>query len=166
MTMIRRAIRATSVLLSTLAIPAAVLVAPLPVSAASGESICESFGNSYCLNSANFNSFTPIFEDNFNNARTIDFDGNLLVLHGSANQSQCVAATNNDDNVVVKPCSGSIGVGWTLKIVDGSDEWINNAATRNAGRNIFLAGRNCRGCQFALLPSGVSGALYKFFING
>jgi hypothetical protein len=58
----RKVIRAASVLLSALAIPAAVLVAPLPASAAPGESICEAFGNNYCLNSSNFNSFTPVLK--------------------------------------------------------------------------------------------------------
>jgi hypothetical protein len=171
--MIRKVIRAASVLLSALAIPAAVLAAPLPANAdSSGETICEVNGGHYCTNTTSFSSFTSVFEDS-HSARTIDVvfqspnnTNYLLEFNGSFLQSQCIAANNNEDRVVIKPCYGSIGVDWTLKIVDGSDEWINNAATRDAGKNIYLAGSNCQGCQFKLLPSGISGALYKFFLNG
>jgi hypothetical protein len=70
--MISQAIRAATLLLATLAIPAAVLVAPLSASAATSGSMCETYG-AYCLNTANFNLYTPVTESPYGHgARTID----------------------------------------------------------------------------------------------
>lgn len=152
-------------LLAIFVIPTAVLVAPSSVSAATSGSLCETAGQGYCLNTANFTSYGEVYESK--SGRTIDAvlqssTNPIYLLVFNGNTKQCVAGDNSGAFVVIKPCSGSSGVDWTLKVSNQVDEWINNAATRASGTNIYLVGANCSGCQYQLDPTGTPGGDYRF----
>lgn len=164
--MIRNVARAAIVLLTALVMPVAVVAAALPASAASSGALCEVSGHSYCINTANFNLYTPVTESG-SGARTIDAvlqsganQTYLLVFHGDT--SGCVAGSNNGTAVEVKACDGSTGVIWTLNAASSGDLWINDAATRKFGVNIYLTGNNSAGTQYFLAGLGFRGANQKF----
>jgi hypothetical protein len=120
--MISKAIRAATLLLPTLAIPATVLAAALPASAATSGSMREVSGGQYCLNTANFNPYTPVTESG-SGARTINAvlqnkNQQIYLLEFKGDTSKCVAADNSGLHVEIKACNGSSGVYWTA---DGSD---------------------------------------------
>jgi hypothetical protein len=167
--MIRKAIRTATVLLAALAIPAAVLAASPPANAVNGNTMCETYG-AYCLNTADFSLYTPVTErlagGRYITAvliTNITFEGRpvfKLVFNGDT--SKCVAAANNNSDVVIHSCEDANGVIWALRTNNGSDMWINRQATGAFNQDMYLSGRNCGGCQYELYALGVSGAYQKF----
>lgn len=110
-----------------LAIPVGFLVVPVSASAAPTEGpMCEYSGVTYCLNTANFNTYTAVTESD-TGTRTISElqEGSfwLLIFKGSNNESQCVAANNAGTKVEVKPCFGSDGVDWTRVATSHADAY-------------------------------------------
>jgi hypothetical protein len=166
--MISKAIRAAAVLLTTLAIPAAVLAAPLPARAAT--TICEDHAP-YCLYAANFSNYTAVTEAI--SGRDIDavlqngeYQGHkLYLLQFHYATGECVAANNAGTKVETKACSGSTGVIWARVENSSYDEWINQAASENANKDQYLSGLDCSGCQFELHVEGYNGTYQKFFIS-
>ena len=149
--MIRKAIRTAVVSLAALAIPAGVLAAPLPASAVTSGSLCEAYSSQNCLNTANFNLYTPVTEGK-NNARTIDAvlqNGSTFKLEFNGDPSMCVASSNSHIAVVVKACSVSAAL-WTKGSSGGYDTWINQEATSTWGANYYLTGIGVAGDQFSL----------------
>lgn len=171
--MTTKATRAATVFLAALAIPAAILGAPLAASAAAPTEgrMCEYSGVTYCLNTANFNTYTPVVESN-TGTRTIDElqDGTnswLLVFNGTSGaHPQCVAADNAGTKVEVKPCFGSSGVYWTRVGTSHADayKWINQAASKTMGTSFELTGVKNQG-QYELRADGLRGAFQVFIIG-
>jgi hypothetical protein len=162
--MLSKAIRTATVLLATLAVPAVVLAAPLPASAVNSGSLCEANGPQFCLNTANFNPYTPVTESG-SGARTINAvpSGSNYLLKFNGDTSKCVAGTNNHLAVVVKVCNGSDGVLWTRETSNGSDMWVNNAASSGRGEFVYLSGLGSAGSQYALSAATTgSGLLQRF----
>jgi hypothetical protein len=167
--MTSKAIRAAAVLLAALAIPAAVLVPALPASADIIGSMCETYGP-YCLNTANFSPYTPVYESR-NNARTIDAvlqnqSQRTYLLKFKNASSMCVASDNFGFKVEIKACSGSNGVIWTRVAGNGFSGWINNYAADHAnGNGAYLTGPN-DGSQYYLSGlMGGTGDLQVFTIS-
>jgi hypothetical protein len=120
--MINTAVRRAAVLLATLAIPAMLLVASLPASAATSGSLCETNG-AYCVNTANFSLYTPATES-LTNARTIEAEPQIappgtdeLVFKGDT--SKCLGATKAE----IKPCNGGSDIFWIEETSGGSAYW-------------------------------------------
>src|SRR5437773_5908121 len=136
--MIRNAVRAATILLATLAVPAVIFAAPLPASAASSNNLCETNDpTTYCLGSANLDLYTSVTEQNpgrnlvqtplggtFENAPT-------YLLQFSADTTKCVAAQNDLIHVDIRPCNGGTGTVWArVKVADNVYRWINRYATQ------------------------------------
>jgi hypothetical protein len=166
--MIRNVIRAAMVLVAASGTAVAILAAPLPARAATSGAICESYGI-YCLNAASLDLYSPVTES-LNDYRNIDavlLNGQdqtyLLEFSASVGSgtTKCVASTNDRSAVVVKACSGSLGVVWVLKTSNGQDMWVNQYAT-NGGVDIYLTGQGSNGSQFLLLGLGAQGMFQRF----
>jgi hypothetical protein len=156
---IRKAIRTATILLATLGVSTAVLATALPAGATSGitGSMCEVNGHGYCLNTANFNAYTPVTESG-SGARTIKAvlqSNGTYLLEFNGDTSKCVAANNNNTIIEVKVCNGSDGVVWKSA---ASGRWINQQATNEYGVNYYLAGLNHAGDTYTLAQYGASGS--------
>ncbi len=162
-----KAIRTAALSLAALAIPAGVLVAPLPASAVTSGSLCEAYSSKNCLNTANFNLYTPVTEGK-NNARTIDAvlqNGTTFKLEFNGDPSMCVASDNSGTEVEVKSCSVSDAL-WTKGSSGGYDTWINQQATETWGANYYLTGIGIAGDQFTLnLWDEATGDLQRYKFN-
>jgi hypothetical protein len=164
--MIRKVIRAAAVLLTALVIPAAVLAAPLPAGAASG-SMCERYG-SYCLYVTSFSNYTPVDENiSFSNTlNSVLQSGSTYLIEFNGNNDKCVASDNAGTKVEIKPCDASFGTLWTLKTSNGLDMWINQAASRLVGVDLYLTGDECSpSCQYQLKVEGYNGGRQKFYFT-
>lgn len=162
--MISKAIRVATILVATLGILVAILAAALPASAATSGSMCETNGNNYCLNTANFDLYTPVTESG-SGARTINAvvqnaSQHTYLLQFNGDISKCVASDNNGYFVEVKACSGSNGVIWTSA---GSGMWINNYATARDHYNVYLTGYNQAGNQYSIKPDVSGDGYYQKF---
>ena len=152
--MIRNAIRATSVLFATLAVPAGILAASSPASAAPSK-LCETNGHHYCVGSASLSHFARVTERKPGRNIVVIPQSGGVVLKFTAASNSCVAATNNKRFVTIKGCSGSLGIIWTqITTSNGHLRYIN----RRAG--LYLAGRN-NGTRYVLVPAS-SGAFKSF----
>jgi hypothetical protein len=153
--MSRKIIRAASVLVATLGIPAAILASPLSASAA-GNHLCETNGN-YCVGAPSLATDAPVVETQFGRDINLLFLGNAQYeLQFNAAPSQCVAAANNGHDVVIHHCNGGLGVVWILFInSNGHLQWQNREFST------FLAGHN-NGTQYQVKPPGLSGWFYNF----
>ena len=166
--MIGKAIRITTLLLATPAILAAVLAAPLPASAADSGSMCEAYGN-YCLNTANFDLYTPVTESG-SGARTItavlqNSNQQTYLLQFKGATSKCVASDNSGMRVEIKACNGSNGVLWTRWSSNGVDMWLNNYSTGLLNNAEYLSGINIAGTQYLLQTQGTYGSLERFYFS-
>jgi hypothetical protein len=156
---VRRIVVRSLLVATALAIPAAMFVAPVTASADSDVSICESFGNGYCLGSDNTDLFTAVVERTFP-GRKFDLDRQSGTFDGvptyrirfHADNSKCVAATNNFANVTIHPCDTGSGVVWARDHDSSTthDRWINRLATQNKGSKQYLSGHNHLGSQYFL----------------
>lgn len=161
--MISKAIRTATLLLATLAIPAAVLVAPLSASAATSGSMCETYG-AYCLNTANFNLYTPVTESPYGHgARTIDAvlqNGSSFLLEFNGDKSKCVALNNSESGVVIKACNGGSGVIW----IKQGNKWLNQLAstTGTPQLNFYLTGLG-NGSQYVVGTSSPGSGTFQQF---
>lgn len=158
--MISKVIRTAALLLMTLTVPAAVLVAPLPASAATSGSMCEVYGGHYCLNTANFNLYTVVVESG-SGARTIDAvlqNGNIYKLEFNGAPSKCVASDNTGNYVEIKLCSDNNGLNWTRHEFSDGDEWSNSYAS-----NDCLTGTDTPGGYFIFAACGATGGAYQKF---
>jgi hypothetical protein len=163
--MINTAVRRAAVLLATLAIPATLLVAPLPASAATSGSLCETNG-AYCVNTANFSLYTPATES-LTNARTIEAEPQIappgtdeLVFKGDT--SKCLGATNDGTKAEIKPCNGGSDIFWIEETSGGSAYWENTGATSTIGTKMYLSGNENLGSQYVLAAKGKNGT-YQLF---
>lgn len=163
--MIRNSIRAATVALAALAIPAAILAAPLPASASSSR-LCETSG-AYCIGSANLNLYTAVTESNPGRNIVAEPQGGMFeglptyLLAFSADPSKCVAAANNGVDVSIHPCNGGFGVIWALQVnSNGHLQWLNRAASP-PGDPAYLAGLN-NGSGYMVSAPGVSHTFYNF----
>ena len=160
--MISKAIRAAVLSLTALAIPAAVLVAPLPASAVTSGSMCEIYG-AYCLNTANFSLYTPVTESLVGHgARTIDAilqNGSSYLLEFNGAPGKCVAASNNLSEVVIKDCSSGDAI-W----IKSGNKWLNQAATTTGTPqlNFYLTGLG-NGSQYAVATSSPGSGTFQQF---
>ncbi len=146
--MIRNAVRAATILLATLAIPAAIFAAPLPASAGSNH-LCETYDpTTYCLGSANLDLYTSVYEANPGRnliqtplGTTFDHHPNYL-LQFSADATKCVAVAGDLNTIEIRPCNGGTGIVWArVKDADNVFRWINRYATQNSGgTNLYLSG--------------------------
>ena len=160
--MISKAIRAAMVFLATLAISAPALVLALPARAdtiTESGPLCEVHGQGFCLNTANFNLYTSVYESN--SARTInavrqDNNHGYYLLQFKGDTSKCVASDNAGHYVEVKACSGSNGVLWTLITKTSGDLWLNNYASGLGYGNRYLTGFNMAGNQYLVDNYGVT----------
>jgi hypothetical protein len=154
-------------MLATVASAAAMLVAPLPASAA-GPHLCETYG-SYCLGSANLNLGTTVYETTpgrnlLQTSLGGTFDNHpTYELQFSADLSKCVASANDYDTVVIRACN-DFGTVWA-RIKDDTNvyRWINRYATQHNsfGDTLYLSGYDT-GTTFEVRPLGQYGRLYKF----
>lgn len=169
--MIRKAIRRATVLLAVLGIPAMIVVAPLPASAAlTSGSMCEYYGL-FCINTANFSLYTSATES-LTQARTIKSEAYYstgtyrLIFNGDT--SDCLGATNDGTKAEIKPCSGS-DVYW-IRTTDpggtnGAAFWENTGATNTIGTKMYLTGIECNGCQYMLKVKGYNGGYQSFIFR-
>jgi hypothetical protein len=158
--MISKVIRAAALLVMTLAVPAVVVVAPLPASAATSGSMCEVYGHQYCLNTPNFNLYTPVTESG-SGARTINAvlqNGNTYKLEFNGDPSKCVASDNSGQYAEVKLCSATNGVNWTRQHFSDGDRWANPYAG-----NQCLSGSDTPGGFYIFDGCGASGGAYQKF---
>jgi len=159
--MIRNVVRAVTALLAALAVPAAMFVAPLPASANTtipNVSVRETFGHNFCLGSDNLDSFTAVVERDCPGRKfNVEFtDTGFVKLRFRSSTSQCVAASNNFQNVVIHPCDGA-NVDWITDTSTGHTRFIN----RQAGT--LLSGHNRLNSQFFMDCAGcTSGELQNF----
>jgi hypothetical protein len=163
--MINTAVRRAAVLLATLGIPAMLLAAPLPASAATSGSLCETNGL-WCLNTANFSLYTPATES-LTNARTIEAESQIapagtweLVFKGDT--SDCLGATNDGIKVEIKPCNGGSDIFWIEQTSGGSAYWENTGATSTIGTKMYLSGNGSTGSPYVLAAKGKNGT-YQLF---
>jgi hypothetical protein len=167
--MISKVIRAAAVLAATLVIPAAVLVAPLPASADTiiySAALCEVNGQGFCLNTANFNLYTSVYESG-SGARTINAvqqsnNHNYYLLQFKGATSKCVASDNAGHYVEVKACSGSNGVVWTLITTGDGFLWLNNYASGLGDGNKYLTGFNMAGGLYSVETYAIHGGDQRF----
>jgi hypothetical protein len=165
--MISKAIRAVMILLATLAIPAAVLVAPLPASADTivySDPLCEVNGQQFCLNTANFNLYTSVYESG-SGARTINAvrqNSGYYLLQFKGATSKCVASDDAGTYVEVKACSGSNGVNWTLITTGDGFLWLNNYASGLGDGNKYLTGFNMAGGLYSVETYAIHGGDQRF----
>ncbi|HYS30881.1 MAG TPA: hypothetical protein VEM58_01345 [Streptosporangiaceae bacterium] len=156
--MSRKIIRAVSVLVATLGIPAAIFASPLSASAA--QHLCESFGI-YCVGAPDLSTDAPVVETL--SGRDLNFlsQGNgIWKIQFNADLSQCVAAANNRIDVVIHHCNGGAGTLWKKHFMDSTHiKWESHEFPE-----FYLAGRN-NGSQYQVEPLGVSGFFYNFFIG-
>ena len=154
--MSRKIIRAVTVLVATLGIPAAIFASPQYASAA--QHLCESFGL-YCVGAPSLATDAPV--DETTSGRDLNFltQGNgQWKIQFNADLSQCVAAANNGTDVVIHHCNGGNGTVWIKHSVDTHTEWESREFP-----GFYLAGRN-NGSQYQIKPGGLSGWYYKFDI--
>jgi hypothetical protein len=152
----RLPIRALMVLLAALAVPAAVLAAPLPASAA-GPHVCETSGN-YCVGAPGLGVDAPVVETRSGRNITFLFLGNAqynLII--DAAPSECVAAANNGHDVVLHHCNGGLGTVWILHINPNGHLQFESREFPTK----YLAGHN-DGSQFQVKVLGLSGWFYNF----
>ncbi|MGE5287478.1 MAG: hypothetical protein ACM3ML_09800 [Micromonosporaceae bacterium] len=160
--MIRNALRAATLLLATLAIPAAILAAPLPANASPGH-LCETYDpTSYCLGSANLNLYTWVREripgrDLTQSSLGGTFEGHpTYLLKFSADTSKCVAVSNDLAVVEIRQCNGGTGTVWArVTSSSGVYMWINRYATNSYGADLYLSGIGIQDRQYAVEPIGV-----------
>ena len=167
--MSREALRTVTILLAALVIPAAILAAALPASAA-GSSMCESYGK-YCLNTADFNLYTVVKEGI--SGRTINqvaqggsaYGAPTYLLQFNGATSKCVGSSNDIQTVEIKPCNGGTGIVWARVTVSSNVyEWINVYAskTNSQGEILYLSGRGIQGDGYIMVPFGSYGLFQKF----
>jgi hypothetical protein len=166
--MFRRVVRVAAVVLAAAGMSAGVLAAAQPASAATTYAICETNGI-YCLNAASLTPYSPVTES-LNNYRGItaalqSSKYNTYLLEFNADNGKCVAGTNDGTAVVVKYCSGSTGVIWVLKSSNGSDMWVNQAASQKFGVDMYLTGQGNNGSQFKLFGLGANGMYQRFHLQ-
>ncbi|SRR6266487_550258 len=163
--MIRNAVRAATVLLATLAIPAVIFAAPLPASAANN--LCETNGNNYCLGSADLNLYTAVTErkPGRNLIATplgTTFDGfSTYLLQFSADATKCVASANNLVDVVIHPCNGGLGIVWAKDAITGHIRWINREVSQHYNQDMYLSGAS-NGTPYFTAPLRQAGVYQKF----
>lgn len=163
--MIRKAIRAVTFLVAALAIPAAMLVAPVPAGAVDANfdtSIRETFGHRWCIGSDTTDLFAAVVERTCPGRKWDEVSlGNsqwLIELH--SDPTKCIAANNAETKVVLHPCSGGFGVVWIRERSSaGHDLWLNRVS------NLYLSGPDgsSPGGQFFLdFRNGTAGELQQF----
>jgi hypothetical protein len=151
--MIRTVTRAVVALLATLAIPAALFVAPLPASADSAiidTPIHEANGHGWCIGSDTTDMFAPVVERSCPGRKwdiiPVGTQANQyeLILHSDT--SKCISAANNTHDVVFHPCDGGSGNVWIEEKTGGNTLWLNRL------NNTYLTGPNKSqpGSQFEL----------------
>jgi hypothetical protein len=154
--LLRKPTHALIVLLGTLALPAAVLAAPLPASAA-GPHVCETNGN-YCIGAPGLSNDAGVFETLAGRDITLLFLGNAQYkLVVNAAPSECLAAANNGEDVVLHHCDGGLGTVWILHINPNGHLQFQNREFPTK----YLAGHN-NASQFQVKPLGLSGWFYNF----
>lgn len=178
--MVGKRIRVVGTLLATLAATAALVVTAAPASAAAGSGaatgidprLCETFGQHFCVGSDDTNPFTPVVERIpgrnliLTDLKSKFQNKELFLIRFSSDTPECIAAANDNVDVTINACTGSIGVEWAMDTeVDSSgiahDIWENRAATLARGNNVYLSGHN-DGTAFQLQRLGVAGAFQKF----
>ncbi len=156
--MSRKIIRAAMVLFAALAVPATVLAAPLPASAAN-DRLLESYG-SYYVGAPDLSLYQPVMETS--SGRYITLVDAMpdpqvdLKIRFNADTSMCVAGANNGTDVVIHPCDGNYVV-WRLSSDAGGYFF------QNLHFGTYLAGAN-NGTQFQLKPQPSPGWYERFLI--
>jgi hypothetical protein len=172
--MIRNAVRATTVLLATLAVPAVIFAAPLsasaankPLSASAANNLCETNGNNYCLGSADLNLYTAVTESK--PGRNLiatplggTFDGfSTYLLQFSADATKCVASADNLVDIVIHPCNGGSGVVWAKDSITGHIRWINREVSQHYNQDMYLSGAS-NGTPYFTAPLRQTGVYQRF----
>lgn len=136
--------------------------------AAVGVHIQETFGAHFRVGAANLNNFTSVREAKPGRVITqipAGSFGKLSAFKLRLSNTKCVAGSNDNARVVVRPCN-QIGTVWARQPVPKTQSvrWINVRATKAAARQTrqFLSGHDRAGSQFMLFPRGTVGALQRF----
>ena len=163
-TMAGRTMRRAVAMLAILAVPAVILAAPLPASAASSGRLCENSG-SYCLGSSSVQANAIVVEKPLSGARSLTavlqsgtFQGHAeYKLRFNANTTLCVAG-DVFENVIIANCTAT-GTNWA----QAGTRWINRAETISfgGGYDVYLAGLNT-GNDYFLKYLGQTGFFYQF----
>lgn len=170
--MFRSAIRVTAIMLTTLAMPAAILTAA-PSASASGSRLCETYGSHhYCLGSSNLSFYTSIGTRSTGRNlvktplgfRYLGYRAYLLQF--SAKAADCVGVANDVSHLEIKPCNGGIGIVWArYRESSGHLYFINRYATQhvNDGKAQYLTGKNTVETAFFTADPGACCGDYQVF---
>lgn len=117
---------------------------------------CETNGN-FCIGAPDLGTFAPVVETGAGRAiNLLGVSGGYWKLQFNAAPSQCVAATDNGNGVVIHHCNGGLGTLWQI---------INNANGHlqfwDREHDTLLAGRN-NGTQYKLITEPAEGWFYNF----
>ncbi len=159
--MIRKAVRAATVLFAALAVPTTVLAAPPPASAApTNDRLLESYG-SYYVGAPDLSLYQPVMETSSGRYLHLidsmpDPQVDLKIVFNADNSTKCVAGANNGTDVVIHPCDGNYVV-WRLSSDAGGYFF------QNLHFGTYLAGAN-NGTQFQLKPKPSPGWYERFLI--
>jgi hypothetical protein len=146
------------VLVATMAVPGLILAASPPASASVGLHLCETFG-SYCIGAPSLGLYNPVVETA--SGRLLEINpvgtGNQRELAFASNPSECVAADNDGDLVVIHPCNGGSGVVW----LEGTGSSGGAIYESREFSGLYLSGAD-NGTQFQLKDRGASGWYQQF----
>lgn len=165
--MIRNAIRATAISLATLAVPALFAAAPATATASPsgaglsttlGVPLCEvhNFPNR-CVGSANLDLYTSVRQSKVGRHIAIlcdSTDTNCIIKFTGA-KNRCVAASVSTPHAVdIKQCSGTNGIIWIVRGLNGSGDlqFISKYWRDHGNHCWYLEGDGVRGDRFRVYP--------------
>jgi hypothetical protein len=158
----RKSIRLIPAGAVALAVSGLVLATSSPASAQLSFHWCETNG-SYCLGAPNLVLYDPVVETSGGRLFYTPSSGssNNFKLEFVGDTTQCVAASNSGDAVVIHPCNGS-GVVWIPTDINGSNgsELLESSAFPNK----YISGDG-QGGKFWLKAKGANGWYQRFSTN-